>query len=208
MKPPYPAFENEKDSQSILLEVARAVEAADGGVAGHCERLGLISVSLGVAMQLPREDLLTLYLGAYLHDIGNVGIPPSIRTKPAELTEDDWVAIRNHPLLGVEICKPLRSLAPTLPLIRSHHERWDGSGYPDGLTAEQIPLLSRILQLADIYDCLTSPRPYRGAHSTVAALDIIREECDRGWRDPVLVALFLERRVFLNSMIPGNLSSD
>ena len=99
--------------------------------------------------------------------------------------------MRSHTTRGVEICRHMKSLAPVLPIIRHHHERWDGSGYPDGLRGEQIPLLARVLQIVDIYDALTSIRPYKPAYSPDRALQIIQEEADRGWRDPKLVTLFM-----------------
>jgi putative two-component system response regulator len=98
--------------------------------------------------------------------------------------------MQTHPLRGEEICRPLPSLAPVLPLIRNHHERWDGSGYPDGLRGEEIPLLARVLQVADIYDALTSSRPYKQAYSHEEAKEIMRVETDRGWRDPAIMAVF------------------
>jgi response regulator RpfG family c-di-GMP phosphodiesterase len=178
-------------TEEILFALALAVEQRDRDTAGHCERLALVSVSLGMAMGLDVQSLLTLYRGGYLHDIGKVGIPDSILFKPAKLTAEEWVTMRSHTTRGEEICRPLKSLKPVLPLIRHHHERWDGSGYPDGLRGDQIPILARILQIADIYDALTSPRPYKRALSIPDALDTIRRETDRGWRDPAIVALFL-----------------
>jgi putative two-component system response regulator len=98
--------------------------------------------------------------------------------------------MRTHTTRGVEICRHLQSLQPVLPLIRSHHERWDGSGYPEGLVGERIPLLARVLQIADIYDALTSPRPYKPAYTSEEALRILEDETKRGWRDPRIVKLF------------------
>src|SRR5205807_7897679 len=117
------------------------------------------------ARGLTRADLLALYRGGYLHDVGKVGIPDSILFKPGKLNGDEWLVMQSHSTRGEEICRPMKSLGPVLPIIRHHHERWDGSGYPDGLRGDQIPLLARILQTADIYDALTSPRPYKSAFS-------------------------------------------
>jgi putative two-component system response regulator len=108
------------------------------------------------------------------------------------LTEDEWEIMKTHAERGERICSSMRSLAPVLPIIRHHHERWDGTGYPDGLRREEIPLLARILQLADIYDALTTHRPYKRTLSSEEALQIIREEAGRGWRDPELVERFAE----------------
>lgn len=179
------------ETEAILFALAQAMEQRDPHTAGHCERLAFIGVALGVMMGLDQPSLHALYRGGFLHDIGKVGIPDSILFKPQKLTAEEWVTMRTHTTRGVEICRHLDSLQPVLPLIRHHHERWDGSGYPDGLAGAEIPLLARVLQLADIYDALTSPRPYKPAYSPADALRILEQETERGWRDPELVARFL-----------------
>jgi putative two-component system response regulator len=178
------------ETEAILFALGHAVEQRDKHTAGHCERLAFISVAMGTAMGLDRPDLLALYRGGYLHDIGKVGIPDSILFKPGKLTALEWVVMRSHPERGAEICRHLKSLNPVLPLIRHHHERWDGSGYPDGLRGEEVPLLARVLQTVDIYDALTNSRPYKPAFSPTKALHIMKEETERGWRDPEIVKLF------------------
>src|SRR5580658_3767774 len=188
--PPENEFEIE-ETEGILFALAQAVEQRDHQTAGHCERLAFISVAMGMAMGLERAKLLTLYRGGFLHDVGKVGIPDSILFKPCALTAEEWVAMRSHTVRGEEICRHLTSLSPVLPIIRHHHERWDGSGYPDGLRAGQIPQLARIVQMADIYDALVSIRPYELALAPRDALQTIREETDRGWCDPEIVSLFL-----------------
>jgi HD-GYP domain-containing protein (c-di-GMP phosphodiesterase class II) len=196
LEPPDPAEgEDEAEftlsgTEEILFALSLAVEQRDRQTAGHCERLALMAVAMGVAMGLARSSLRALYRGGYLHDVGKVGIPDSILFKPASLTADEWVTMRSHTTRGEEICRHMQSLAPVLPIIRHHHERWDGSGYPDGLRGEQIPLLARVLQVVDIYDALTNPRPYKPAYSPERALAIIREETDKGWRDPQIADLF------------------
>jgi putative nucleotidyltransferase with HDIG domain len=179
-----------EETEGILFALAQAVEQRDHQTAGHCERLAFISVAMGTAMGLDRAKLLALYRGGYLHDVGKVGIPDSIMFKPTLLTADEWVTMRSHTTRGEEICRHLTSLRPVLPIIRHHHERWDGSGYPDGLRARQIPLLARIVQAGDIYDALTSARPYKPAFTPHEALRIMQEETDRGWRDPEIISLF------------------
>jgi putative two-component system response regulator len=174
-----------------LFALARAVEQRHSQTAGHCERLASISLALGVAMQLERHELIALHRGGFLHDVGKVGIPDSILYKPGKLTLDEWQTMCSHTVRGEEICRPLASLAPVLPLIRHHHERWDGTGYPDGLSGEGIPLCARVLQIADIYDALLSPRPYKPAYTPEQALRVIRQETECGWRDPEVVELFL-----------------
>ncbi|HWB86491.1 MAG TPA: HD domain-containing phosphohydrolase [Bryobacteraceae bacterium] len=178
------------ETEGILFALAQAVEQRDHQTAGHCERLAFMSVALGTAMQLDRPSLLALYRGGYLHDIGKVGIPDSILFKRASLTADEWITMRSHTTRGEEICRHLNSLQDVLPIIRHHHERWDGSGYPDGLAGEQIPLLARVLQAADIYDALTNARPYKLAFAPARALEIMREETERGWRDPEVMSVF------------------
>ena len=183
--------EMQDETEAILFSLAKAVEQRDAQTAGHCERLAFISVALGVAAGLKRASLVALYRGGYLHDVGKVGIPDSILFKPGKLTAEEWVVMRSHPNRGEEICRPLQSLKPVLPIIRHHHERWDGTGSPDGLRGEQIPLLARILQMADIYDALTSPRPYKREFTPERALELMHEETDRGWRDPRIFKLFV-----------------
>ena len=182
-----------EEAETILFALAQTVEQRDKGTGMHCQRLASYSLMMGESLRLPDTDLTSLYRGGYLHDIGKISVPDAVLFKPGPLTEDEWVVMRQHTTQGELICKPMRSLAPTLPIIRNHHERWDGSGYPDGLQGDQIPLLARILQVADIFDALTSARSYKAAFSTEEASEILLEEVKRGWRDPELVPLFLER---------------
>jgi len=182
------------EAETILFALAKSVESRDSYTGMHCERLAAYSVQLGRALGLSRADQLALYRGGYLHDIGKVGIPDAILFKTGLLTVDEWQVMRMHTIRGEEICRPMKTLAPVLPIIRSHHERWDGSGYPDGLSGDAIPLLARILQVADIYDALTTARSYKPAFSHTHALEIMLEESQRGWRDPELIPLFAEIR--------------
>jgi len=181
-----------EEAETILFALAQAVERRDKYTGMHCERLTTYSLALGQALGLPRQEQLALYRGSYLHDIGKIGIPDGILFKRGLLTDEEWQTMRLHTIRGEDICKPMKTLAPVLPIIRSHHERWDGSGYPDGLGGEEIPLLARILQVADIYDALTTARPYKPAFSHQHAIEIMIEEARRGWRDPELVPLFAE----------------
>jgi putative two-component system response regulator len=177
--------------EGVLFSLARVVEQRDSHTAGHCERLAFTGVALGIAMGLDSASLLTLYLGGYLHDVGKVGIPDSILFKPGKLTDEEWAVMRSHPVRGEEICYPLPSLRHVLPLIRSHHERLDGTGYPDGLAGDQIPLLARVVQTVDIYDALTNPRPYKPAFTRQRALEVMEEEIERGWRDKDITSRFI-----------------
>lgn len=180
------------EAETILFALAKSVEARDNYTGLHCERLAAYSIRLGQALGVSKADQLALYRGGYLHDIGKVSIPDAILFKRGMLTNEEWLIMRQHTIRGEEICRPMKSLAPVLPIIRSHHERWNGSGYPDGLHGEEIPLLARILQVADIYDALTTARSYKPAFSHQHALDIMLEESGRGWRDPELIPLFAE----------------
>ena len=181
-----------EEAESILFALAQSVEHRDRYTGLHCERLASYSIELANALGLPKQEQLALFRGGYLHDIGKIGIPDSILFKRGLLTEEEWEIMRQHTIRGEQICRPMKTLAPVLPIIRSHHERWDGSGYPDGLAGEEIPLLARILQVADIYDALTTARPYKPAFSHDRAMAIMLEEVRRGWRDPELVPLFAE----------------
>jgi putative two-component system response regulator len=163
-------------------------QVADGQeLESHCQRLALLVSLLGMEVGLSEAELRSLRRGAYLHDIGKIGIPASILLKRGPLDEREWRIMQKHPLIGEQICQELPSLLAILPIIRSHHERWDGSGYPDGLRGEEIPLLARITQIADIYDALTTERPYKRAFTPEEALAVIKAEGERGWRDPKLV---------------------
>lgn len=179
------------ETEAVLQSIARMVEQRDHHTAGHCERLAFSAVAMGVAMRLDSASLLSLYVGGYVHDVGKVGVPDAVLFKPGRLTAEEWEIMRTHPVRGEEICRPLKSLRTVLPLIRHHHERWDGSGYPDGLCGTEIPFLARVLQVVDIYDALTHPRPYKHAYSSAHALDILQQETDRGWHDKEIAGLFI-----------------
>ena len=193
-----------EEAETILFALAQAVEHRDKYTGMHCERLSTYSIALGQALGLLRHEQLALYRGGYLHDIGKISIPDAILFKRGLLTEEEWQTMRQHTIRGEEMCRPMKTLALVVPIIRSHHERWDGSGYPDGLQGEEIPLLARILQIADIYDALTTARPYKPAFSHEHAIEIMIEEGQRGWRDPELVTLFAEvtQRVLSTGLSP------
>ncbi len=184
------AIDSLEEVETILFALAQSIEHRDRYTAGHCERLAFHSLRLGKTLDLPRRDLVSLYRGGFLHDIGKIGVPDAILHKSGRLTEDEWIIMRTHPVRGEEICRPMKSLAGVLPIIRSHHERWDGSGYPDGLAGNRIPIGARILQVADVYDALTTVRPYKDAIPHDAAIAILSDEADRGWWDRELVSLF------------------
>lgn len=179
------------EAETILFALAQAVESRDAYTADHCQRIATYSLALGVAIGFSRPELVALYRGGFLHDIGKISIPDSILHGRNSLTDAEWVIMKQHTTRGEEICRPMKSLAPVLPIIRSHHEKWDGSGYPDGLTGENIPLLARILQIGDIFDALITERSYKPAFTVEEAAAIMEQEAARGWRDPELVSLFV-----------------
>lgn len=178
------------DSETVLFSLAQSMEDRDPGLGQHCERLALMASAMGSALGLPGADIVALQRSGYLHDIGKVAVPDHILFKNGPLTSDEWTIMMTHPERGERICSNMRSLQSVLPIIRHHHERWDGTGYPDKLRGEEIPLLARILQLADIYDALTTARSYKRAFTAEEAITIIRQEANRGWRDPQLVEQF------------------
>ena len=184
------AVDSLEEAETILFALAQAVESRDPYTAGHCERLATYSVAVGNVLGLSRQELVALHRGGYLHDIGKVAVPDKILHGTEKLTAEEWEVMKMHTTRGEEICRPMKSLKPVLPIIRSHHERWDGTGYPDGLAGENIPLLARILQVVDIYDALITARTYKPALSHEEAIRILEEEAAKNWRDPDLVALF------------------
>jgi HD-GYP domain-containing protein (c-di-GMP phosphodiesterase class II) len=147
---------------------------------------------LGVAVGLAGLDLKGVVFGALLHDVGKIGVPEAILVKPGPLSEAEWAAMRRHPEIGEQICRPLRSSRLFAPIVRHHHERWDGRGYPDGLSGEAIPLGARIVALVDAFDAMTHDRPYRRGRSVDDALEELRRESGRQF-DPDLAALFVAR---------------
>lgn len=176
--------------KSVVLSLARSMEARNAVSEGHSERMVEYGVQLAASVGLQEQELQEMEMACRLHDIGKVAIPDSILLKPGPLNLEETQIVRRHPVTGEKICAPLKSLRGILPVIRHHHERMDGSGYPDGLSGKQIPLEARILQIADIYDALTTNRPYRVALSSAQALQILDQEAARGWLDASLVREF------------------
>ena len=177
-------FTDELDTaETVLFSLALSIEAKDPYTEGHCDRLSKYSVAVGEKLGLSQELRVALRRGGLVHDIGKLSVPESILLKPGPLTPEERKIMEQHTIAGERICAPLRSFRNVLPIIRSHHEKQDGSGYPDGLKGEQIPFTARILQITDIYDALTTDRPYRKALSVEKAFAIMREEVKRGWWD-------------------------
>lgn len=177
-------------AKAVVLALARSVEARHSATDQHSGHLADHAAKLGQNLGMTEEELEELRLACLLHDIGKVAIPDSILLKPVPLNAEETEIVRQHPVTGEEICAPLKSLRRILPLIRHHHERMDGSGYPDGLSGEEIPLMARVLQIADVYDALVKNRPYREALSSEEALETLRREAAQGWLDAALVWKF------------------
>ena len=181
-----------ENAEGVLFSLAESIEARDPYTRGHCDRLSQMSARLGEIQGLPEEEIKALRWAGIVHDIGKVAVPDAILLKPGPLSAEETEIMRKHPAVGERICAPLRTFRLVLPIIRHHHERHDGSGYPDGLRGAQIPITAAILQLADVYDALTTDRPYRKASPPGVALKIMHEECERGWWNRKLLDAFTE----------------
>ncbi|PJA32696.1 MAG: two-component system response regulator [Zetaproteobacteria bacterium CG_4_9_14_3_um_filter_53_7] len=179
------------DTESVLFALARMVEAKDLTTGDHCDRLAHRSVVFGKHLGCKYEELEALRRGGVLHDIGKLGIPDAILLKPGPLSDEEWGVMRQHPVIGARLCSALKTMQLTIDIISSHHERWDGSGYPKGLKGEAIPRLARIFQLVDVFDALTSVRPYKKAFSVQKAIEIMQQECEQGFWDPELLGQFI-----------------
>jgi len=184
-------FTNELESaETVVFTLAASIEAKDPYTEGHCDRLSRYSWALGERLGLSPEDLIALRRGGVVHDIGKVAVPERLLLKPGPLDAHEREVMEAHPLIGERICAPLRSFRQVLPIIRWHHERQDGTGYPDHLRGDQIPIVARVLQTVDIYDALTTDRAYRKALSSERAFAIVKDEVRRGWWDGALVNEF------------------
>ena len=184
-------------AESVLFTLARSIEGKDPYTLGHCERLADYSARLGEQLGLPAEQVTALRRGGVVHDIGKIAVPDAILLKPGGLSKEEWKLMREHPVVGERICAPLKSFRYVLPIIRHHHEKFDGSGYPDGVRGQSIPLAARVLAIVDVYDALTTQRPYKRAFSSAEALNTMREEVARGWWDPDIFCQF--ERLIRNS---------
>jgi putative two-component system response regulator len=180
-----------ESAEAILKSLALTIDARDPYTDGHCERLSTFAVALGTALGLSEGELSALNRGGYLHDIGKIGIPDSILLKPTKLTADEFELMKQHTLIGDRLCGELRSLRLVRTIVRHHHEALDGSGYPDGLRASDVPLLAQIVGIVDLFDAVTSSRPYRSALPREHAFAELRAECARGRRDAELVEPFI-----------------
>ena len=179
-------------ADSVLCTLGLIVEGRDPYTEGHCERLSVHAADLGRHLRMDEDSILALKRGGYLHDLGKIAVPDDILKKGSDLTSAEWGIMKLHPITGENICKPLHSLSLVLPIIRHHHEHSDGSGYPDGLSASEIPVLPRVLQVVDVYDALRTARSYKPALSHEMAAQTMREEAARGLWDVELVSEYFE----------------
>jgi putative two-component system response regulator len=177
-------------ADSVLCTLGLSVEARDPYTEGHCERLARNAADLGRFLGVDEEGIVALERAGYLHDLGKIAVPDEILKKGSDLTPAEWTIMKQHPVTGEKICRPLKSLRLVLPIIRHHHEHSDGSGYPDGLREGDIPLLPRILQVVDIYDALRTARPYKPALAHEQAAVTMRAEARSGLWDEELVSEF------------------
>jgi putative two-component system response regulator len=185
-------FTDELESaESVILGLGATIEARDPTTQGHCERLATYATALGNSLGLDDTDLGALERGGFLHDIGKIAIPDAVLLKEGKLDHAETVLMREHPVVGDNLCSGLRSLNAVRPIVRHHHERLDGSGYPDGLRNTAVPLLAQIVGIVDVFDALTSTRPYHPARSRDEAFDVLAKEAARGWRDRALVEAFI-----------------
>jgi len=175
---------------SIIVAMALLIEARDGNTEGHCHRMANYATALGRALDLSEEDLQALHRGGFLHDIGMLAIPDTVLRKSGPLSADEFELMTSHTTVGDSLCGNLRSLEAVRPIIRHHHERYDGSGYPDALVGDAIPLVAQIMGVVDVYDAVTTRRPYQGPHSAQESIAILRDQAARGWRRPDLVEAF------------------
>jgi putative two-component system response regulator len=178
-------------TEGILRSLALIIEARDQYTDGHCDRLAHYAVALGTALGLSAEDLAALDRGGYLHDIGKIGIPDALLLKPSALTVEEFNLMKQHTVIGDRLCGELRSLRLVRDIVRHHHERLDGSGYPDGLRGDQVSVLAQIVSTVDLYDAVTTARPYRDSLPIEYAFTELRDEARRGLRQPEMVETFI-----------------
>jgi putative two-component system response regulator len=184
-------YTDELDSaESVIMSLALTVEARDPYTRGHCQRLAAYALLLGSRIGASEEQMSALHRGGYLHDVGKIGVPDSILFKPERLTRGEYEAVKRHTIIGDRLCGDLRALALVRPIVRHHHERLDGSGYPDGLKGDAVPLLAQIIAIVDEFDAITTTRPYRAAKSAEFAFEELKADARAGLLNRDLVEIF------------------
>ena len=184
-------YTDELDSaESVILSLALTVEARDPYTRGHCQRLAAYSLLIGERIGASDEQLSALHRGGYLHDVGKIGVPDAVLFKPSGLTPEEYDVLKRHTVIGDRLCGDLRALSLVRPIVRHHHERLDGSGYPDGLKGDAVPLLAQIISIVDEYDAITTSRPYRAALPPERAFDELTKDVKKGLLNPDLVDIF------------------
>jgi putative two-component system response regulator len=181
-----------ESAESLFLTLGRIIEARDPSTEGHCDRLTAYATMLGTHLELTTADLDALHRGAFLHDVGKIAIPDRVLLKPGRLTREEYDLMKRHPVIGDQLCETVRSLEAVRPIVRHHHERADGRGYPDGLIGDEIPLLAQIVSIVDVFDALTTERPYRKALTPATAYQMMREHARQGWCREDLLAMFID----------------
>jgi putative two-component system response regulator len=180
-----------ESAESVIMSLALTVEARDAYTEGHCKRLAAYATALGEALHLSEDELAALHRGGYLHDVGKIGIPDALLLKPSKLTPSEFNLIKQHTVIGERLCGNLRSLGPVRTIVRHHHERLDGGGYPDGLRGDEVPLLAQIVGIVDVYDAVTTTRPYRAAGSAERGYEELRGDVASGARRHDVVETFI-----------------
>lgn len=181
-------------NRQALFGLAEAIEAKDPYTKGHCGRVAAYSLVLAQEAGYPDDGLETLEFGAFLHDIGKIGVRDSVLMKPGPLDEEEWMHMREHPVKGCEIVAQIEILRPIMPAVRNHHERWDGHGYPDGMKGTEIPLVARIVAIADAYDAMATDRPYKRA-LPLDQCEKLLYKCAGKMYDPELIDIFCQRHL-------------
>jgi putative two-component system response regulator len=175
---------------AIITTLATMIEARDGYTEGHCHRMANYATAVGRALGLGAGDLQALHRGGFIHDIGMLAIPPMVVLRAGPLEPEEFERIKSHTVIGDDLCRGLRSLQSVRPIVRHHHERLDGTGYPDGLKGDEIPLVAQIVGVVDVFDAVTHSRPYQRTQSAAEAVQLLREQVSRGWRKKAIVETF------------------
>ena len=180
-----------ESAEAVIMGMGATIEARDPLTNGHCQRLAYYATRLGLALNLDHDDIAALERGGFLHDIGKIAVPDAVLLKGGQLDPHESRVMRKHPIVGDDLCSGLRSLSKVRPIVRHHHERLDGTGYPDGLRNSEVPLLAQIVSVVDVFDALTTERPYRAAQPPEEAFTVLADEASKGWRDRALVDAFV-----------------